>query len=315
MFPKDQTFVTEYNKKMEEIKMSTRQTVIEDYMRRLNLYLADQRGITPPIDSGFVDMEIKPIEEVIGLKEASNYFSNERIAVYTAIFGPYDEVLEPLTQPDNVDFFIFTDQEVPADSVWQEIEVDLADYDLEEANSMIKNRFFKILPHLFFGDSDYKYSLYVDGNEMVMTDPTEFIHRMNKYGMLFHDHYRVDCSYVEVERSRVQKIGSDAEYDEHNAYLRSEGFPEKYGLLECPIILREHDHPTCQMIMEEWWESFLAHSKRDQVNLPIVLWRHGIHPYELTGLGTDIYSNYAFLKVDHTMSREERAAHNGVEIE
>ena len=167
-----------------------------------------------------------------------------------------------------------------------------------------------MLPHLFFGDSDYKYSLYVDGNEMVMADPTEFVHRMNKYGILMHDHYRVHCSYVEVERSRVQRIGTDKEYDEHNAFLRTQGLPEHYGLLECPIILREHDNPTCQMIMEEWWQNFLAHSKRDQVNLPVVLWHHGIRTNELAGLGTDIYSNYAFLKVEHLLTREESAELN-----
>lgn len=314
MFPKDKKFVSEYKQKMQEIKLATRQTVIKDYTQRLNLYLADQNNLTQPIDSGFIDMEIKPLEEVIGVKEEPNYFSNDRIAVYTVIFGAYDDVFEPATNPDNVDFFIFTDQVIPEDSVWEKIEVDLADYGLEDANSIIKNRFFKILPHLFFGDSDYKYSLYVDGNEMVMTDPTEFIHRMNKYGMLFHDHYRVDCSYVEVERSRVQGLGSDEEYDAHNAYLRAEGFPENYGMVECPIILREHDNPTCQMVMEEWWTEFLANSKRDQVNLPLVLWRHGIRTTEIAGLGSDIYSNYAFLKVPHTMDRDERAKHNGVNM-
>ncbi|GAB2323935.1 hypothetical protein IRB23M11_15550 [Alkalibacterium sp. m-11] len=85
-------------------------------------------------------------------------------------------------------------------------------------------------------------------------------------------------------------------------------------MLECPILLREHDNPTCQMIMEERWEEFLANSKRDQVNLPLVLWRHGIRTNELAGLGTDIYSNYAFLKVPHAMNRDERSEYNEVEI-
>ena len=124
MFPKDEKFVAEYNQKMKEIKMSTRQTVIDDYMRRLNLYLADQYNLTPPIDNGFVDMEIKPIEEVIGLEEEPNYFSNDRIAVYTAIYGPYDEINEPMTNPDKGDFVSWTDQEVPEDSVWGKSEVE-----------------------------------------------------------------------------------------------------------------------------------------------------------------------------------------------
>lgn len=307
MFPKDEQFVLEYNQKMKETKFETRQTIMKDYRERLNLYMADQNSLTQPIDHGFIDIEIYP--DPTGQKEP-NYFSNDRIAIYTAIFGGYDKVVEPVTVPDNCDFYIFTDQEINKDSTWEKIAVDLGEYGIEDSNSIIKNRFFKMHPHLLFGDSDYKYSMYVDGNMKIMTDPTEFIYRMNPYGMLFHDHYRVNCSYVEVERSRVQKIGLDKEYDEHNAYLESQGFPKDYGLLECPILFREHDHPTCKMIMEEWWEEFSAHSKRDQVNLPLVLWRHGIEIYELTGLGNDLYSNYAFKRVPHEMTREERAEHN-----
>jgi hypothetical protein len=58
-------------------------------------------------------------------RENSNYFSEDRIAVYTAIFGPYDRLIEPVTVPDNVDFFIFTDQEVAEDSIWQKMDIDL----------------------------------------------------------------------------------------------------------------------------------------------------------------------------------------------
>ena len=39
----------------------------------------------------------------------SNYFSSEKIAIYTCIFGNYDSILEPYFVPDNCDFYIFTD--------------------------------------------------------------------------------------------------------------------------------------------------------------------------------------------------------------
>ncbi len=310
MFLRDQAFVSEYNQKMEEIKRENRLMIINDYQIRLNLYLADQNRLSAPVDSGFIDIEIditekNPITENLPV----NYFSEEKIAVYTAIYGPYDEVIEPITVPDNCDFYIFTDQEVPEDSVWEKAEIDLAKYDLEDQSDLIKNRFIKMHPHLFF--EEYKYSLYVDGNIKIMTDPTEFIDRMNEYGVLFHNHYRVDCAYVETERCRIQGLGSDEEYDQHLAHLEAEGLPRNYGFLECPVVFREHHNPTSQKLMKEWWEEFIANAKRDQINLPLVLYRNGIRPPELAGLGNDLYSNYAFQKVNHRMSREETIKYTG----
>ena len=37
------------------------------------------------------------------------YFSHEKIAVYTACMGNYDNVEEPLICPDNIDYYLITD--------------------------------------------------------------------------------------------------------------------------------------------------------------------------------------------------------------
>ena len=36
------------------------------------------------------------------------YFSDKKIAVYTALFGQYDTIKEPCIHPDNIDYYIFT---------------------------------------------------------------------------------------------------------------------------------------------------------------------------------------------------------------
>ena len=38
------------------------------------------------------------------LQAAHLYFSSERIAVYMAEFGGYDEIMEPVIHPDNIDY-------------------------------------------------------------------------------------------------------------------------------------------------------------------------------------------------------------------
>lgn len=317
MFPKENNFVTQYNQQMKEIKAMNRQQIISDYMTRLNLYLADQNQLTQPIDSGFIDIEIDVTKKDYGKlknpmdlerRENPNYFSEDRIAVYTAIFGPYDRLIEPVTAPDNVDFFIFTDQEVAEDSVWQKMDIDLnqfSEYELDtiSESGKLKNRFVKMHPRLFF--DEYKYAMYVDGNIKVMTDVTEFLERVNEYGIVAHNHYRSGCAYVETQRCLDQNLITEEVYEEHVRYLNEEGLPEKYGLDECGVLLFEVHNEIAKTILEEWWQSFLQGAKRDQIHLPVVLHRHGIRPADISGLGNDMYSNYAFQKVNHAMNREE----------
>ena len=41
-----------------------------------------------------------------------------RIVVYTAIFGDYDDLYEPMVKPDNVDYVCFTDSKTLKSDVW-----------------------------------------------------------------------------------------------------------------------------------------------------------------------------------------------------
>ena len=75
-----------------------------------------------------------------------DYFPDERIAVYTCIFEAYDRLIEPVCYPDNIDYYIITDQNVPADSIWKP--ADLSSYNeiLEGKTPVEKNRWFKMHP-------------------------------------------------------------------------------------------------------------------------------------------------------------------------
>lgn len=310
MLPKNQVFKTQYNKKMNAIKEANRQKIIHDYRTRLMLYLSDQDGLAAPIDDGFINIEVdntekNPITENLPI----NYFSEERIAVYTVMFGDEGALIEPLTVPDNCDFYVFTDQGVAEDSVWTKVEVDLTEHDLEDQTSVLKNSFFKMNPHSFF--EDYRYSLYVDGDIKIMTDPTEFIERLDAYGVLFHDDYRMDCAYLETERCHTTGLITDEEYEHQLAHLQEQGLPRNYGFLDSAVIFRAHYNEVCMEMMNEWWQEFLKNAKQAQLNLPLVLYRREIRTLELAGLGKDLYSNYAFQKVNRRPMVEETVKFEG----
>ena len=119
-----------------------------------------------------------------------NYFFPDRIAVYTAVFSSYDELLEPKFLPDNCDFFLFSDSiTIPEGSAWKARELpDSVQKKLQHFSPVEKNRYLKMHPDLLF--PEYNYSVYVDGNLLLYTDPTEYINRLSKYGISVYTHKR-----------------------------------------------------------------------------------------------------------------------------
>lgn len=53
-----------------------------------------------------------------------------------------------------------------------------------------------------------------------------------------------------------------------------EGMPENFGSVACGILLREHNHPVCVKLMEDWWHEIETQSKRDQISFPYVIWKN-----------------------------------------
>ena len=228
----------------------------------------------------------------------TNYFSREKIAVYTSIFGGYDHVLEPAWKPDNCDFYIITDQDIDSKSTWKKIEPD-ADV-LKDLNSnALRNRYYKMFPHKVKELKGYKYSIYIDGNIKPVSDLTELVNRISEYGLSFHRHSSRDCVYEEANVCVMSKKEKQTNVDEHMSYLEKEHFPKKYGMLECNVIVRDHSSDIMKAIMQDWWNEFLQHSKRDQLSLPFVLYKHGIHVQDVATLGNNVYMNYALRVVKH----------------
>lgn len=225
----------------------------------------------------------------------SNYFSNERIAIYTAVFGTYDHVPEPYCRPDNCDFFIFTDQ--PFDdtqSVWKKGTVPDG---LESLNNSEKNRYLKMHPDKMF--EDYKYSIYVDGNVQIIADLTDYVNMLGRVGIGIHMHNLRFCVFDELEAIRRTGRETKEKIERHIVYLQETGMPRNYGLLQCNIIVREHKNPLCMEIMNDWWQEYMLYAKRDQVSLPHVLYCHGISIEEVGILGGNVYLNPAFRILNH----------------
>lgn len=218
-----------------------------------------------------------------------DYFSDERIAVYTCIFGKYDALHEPFCHPNNIDYYTITDQPIPDKTVWKTVNISSYSDIIAGLSNVEKNRWFKMHPHEVF--TDYRYSIYIDGNVVPVTDFTELANRISETGIAMFWHSYNNCVYQEAffNRYSVRKI-SNYELEKHIEFLRSQGMPEDFGMTTCNVIARDHTNINCQKIMDDWWNEFMSHCRRDQISFPYVIWKNGFEMEEIATLGSDVWN-------------------------
>lgn len=223
-------------------------------------------------------------------------FSDKRVAVYTAVFGNYDRLWEPLFCPDNVDYFIFTDGEIPAGSKWVKSPWE-GIMDAGHMTGTEKNRYLKMHPHLLF--PEYEYSVYIDGNILVTADLTVLAMQTADFPVAMHIHKDRDCVYEEIDKCIEKHKDTPEALSEQRTVLQHMGIPEHWGLLEAPVIARRHHEPVCKEIMKTWWTCFCEGCNRDQIALIRCLWELQINPRKLGSLGTSVMTNSKFIWNPH----------------
>lgn len=222
-----------------------------------------------------------------------DYFLDGRIAVYTSIFGKYDLIQEPIFRPNNIDYYIITDQDVKRDSMWKKREVNIP----EKLDNVEKNRYAKMHADILF--PEYEYSIYVDGSIHIISDLTPFVKAIRECGIAVHKHSQRTCLYEELNSAITSYKISRKEADRYRIFLESEGMPIKYGLCECGIIARKHNNSICKKVMEDWWVQFSSYIKRDQISLPYVLYKNNITINQVATLGDNIYRNKSIRINEH----------------
>lgn len=204
----------------------------------------------------------------------------EKIVVYTAIFGGYNELIEQ-PQFENVDYVCFSDKFIESKS-WKIIVV--KDFPMGDDNTR-NNRYYKILPHIQF--DDYEYSVYIDGNYLLKKNPNVLVEDFlkNNYSMACFDHNQTvldkrNCIYKEYEA--ILELGNkNGNYKDsletmknYIDFIKSEKYPEENGLIKGSVLVRKHHESGLVKIMEEWWYFVKNHSRRDQLSFNYVAWKN-----------------------------------------
>jgi hypothetical protein len=197
--------------------------------------------------------------------------------VYTAITGGYDTLMNPsVHDAERFDYVCFMDKpgrfyHLLDPTVWRVVTIPEDGLDPTR-----RARRHKCLAHRYF--PEYEWSIYVDGNVDIIGDVGELLARYPESRMLCFRHPTRDCAYAEAEA--IAKIGKEdpGTMRRQMETYRSEGFPEGYGLIETNVLIRRHNDPLVVRLMEAWWHEIQSHSRRDQLSLGYLLWKHDFRP-------------------------------------
>ena len=195
---------------------------------------------------------------------------DNRLIVYTALFGNYDRLIDPPIRFPGCDFICFTDQAHLSSDVW-----DIRLVEKIDLSPAMMNRWYKIFPHMIF--PQYEKSLYVDANIEILKNPLDLSNKyLSKTNFSSPKHFARSCIYDEARECIVLRKDSVRGIKRQISRYRQEGFPEKFGLSENNILFRNHLNPSLISLMEKWWRELLRETGRDQLSLSYVMWVSGV---------------------------------------
>jgi len=211
-----------------------------------------------------------------------------RVAVFMAVAGPYDDIKNPDVISETADYFIFTDQEIPPNSVWQKREFEYFD-----ADPTRMARFIKTHPHLYF--ADYDWALWVDANLQINVLPEDIIAPFhNSSPLATWIHPLRNCTYDEAKECEKRSKDDGQVMTLQMQRYRGADYPAQNGLYETSVMASQMGNPAIAKLMTEWWAEIEKGSRRDQLAFPYVVTQNGIDVAALAPKGICMRSDPRF---------------------
>lgn len=223
-------------------------------------------------------------------------YTKEKIAVYTSIYGNYDYIYEPLFIDASCDYYIFTDIEVPKNSIWKKRCVQFPEF---VNTNFLKNRYVKIFANKFF--PNYQFSVYIDGNIRIVSEISLYFSKfISNTGIAMHKHPSSNGLYDEIDMNLLtNKISKTEAKRLRNLFYKAK-IPKDFGMHECNVILRKHNDKVCIDIMNSWWNMIIDNGiNRDQLCFSFVLFQKGFKFSDVALIGDNINYNPMFIREHH----------------
>jgi hypothetical protein len=193
-----------------------------------------------------------------------------KIAIYTAIFGDYDDLIIPDKEIKNCDFYCFTDNKKLKSDLFKIKNVTAFFSDPTRDARRVKTMSHRFLP-------EYEYTIWIDSNiHFKRFDIQKLCKKLlDKHDMAIHRHRFRDCVYEEAGECVKRKLDSSFLIVSQIIRYINEGYPIHNGLAETSVIFRRNTD-LVKKINEEWWNEIKNGSKRDQLSIDYVAWKNNL---------------------------------------
>jgi hypothetical protein len=206
-----------------------------------------------------------------------------RGVVYTAIFGGYDTLKQPVAQDQPCEFVCFTDEKGPASvGAWRMVRLESD----AKVHPRMQAKWFKLQCHKVFPDgrlaSRYApfsirfkndLSIWIDGSIRIKSPSfvRDMRARLGAQDWAMFVHPDRDCIYDEASISAgLSKYDGLPIFAQVEAYKRM--VAPHGGLFACGVIVRrEPESKLVTRANEMWWNENVKWTYQDQVSLPFVL--------------------------------------------
>lgn len=219
-----------------------------------------------------------------------------KLVIYTVITGKYDELRQPKCIDQRFTYICFSnelgDQKI---GVWHIMSIPLIVTDKQRLS-----RYPKVKPHELL--SEFDFSIYMDAN-LVIAESSFYkniflLINQNQILAGVKNGWR-DCLYEEGYRCILSKLDTPSKIIDEMRFIKSEGFPDKYGMYEANVIFRNHHNEKVieQCIM--WWDMLQKHAKRDQLCFSYTLWKCQIPWCYIFSDGSNTHNNSSIIFHEH----------------
>ena len=209
-----------------------------------------------------------------------------KLTVYTAIFGEYDSLKEPLFNDRNINYTCFTDSDLDSKN-WKIIKVNP-----DQATSRRQARKIKILSHKHVkGDL----TLWIDGTKYIKCNPIPYVKSILNTPDIYAPRHPIrNCLYDEADRcvevGKAESIVARMQVDKY----KNEGYPSNNGLVHTTVLLRRNTVAT-RAFERQWWNELNWYTDRDQISFNYAIWKTGT-----------IYGNLDWRKIIGGNGRHDR---------
>lgn len=181
--------------------------------------------------------------------------------IYTALFGPYEDLKEPAVITPGWKYVCFTDQEFKSE-VWKIIQ---SNYEEKEQDRQSVSRWFKIMKFEGFQ------SIWIDASFQINTNLDDFWNKHYKGGITAPRHPVRACAYREAQICMRRDLDGKNVEKQINRYT-NEGMPMNAGLISSGILMRDNSEPVKEFC-DLWWNQIVNGSVRDQIGFAYCDWK------------------------------------------